>query len=202
MSASDWSVRHNPKWLPIHKLGHWRGVLLLGCHSSIHLRQRWHVAALSAGRYLTVGVIATFSRCGRAVTIRISVEVHEGRVPGEIPFLASVGAAPHPPAGTFSPYRHGEKKLVIAHAIRKEKRPPHRPLRAATSPQRGEEWRRALRLATPPGGFAATALRYGSGRSSLEKTNRWLFAAFGDRSSPPQGGGKSRASCRSSSALR
>ena len=28
------------------------------------------------------------------------------------------------------------------------------------------------------------ALRYGSGRSSLEKPNRWLFVAFGDRSSP------------------
>ena len=29
------------------------------------------------------------------------------------------------------------------------------------------------------------ALRYGSGRSSFEKPNRWLFVAFGDHSSPP-----------------
>ncbi|PSJ60709.1 hypothetical protein C7I85_11730 [Mesorhizobium soli] len=33
------------------------------------------------------------------------------------------------------------------------------------------------------------ALRYGSGRSSFEKPNRWLFVACGNHSSPPQGGG-------------
>ncbi|SFT63827.1 hypothetical protein [Mesorhizobium sp. YR577] len=40
----------------------------------------------------------------------------------------------------------------------------------------------ALPLIRP---FGPPALRYGSGRSSLEKPNRWLFVAFDDRSSPP-----------------
>ena len=37
------------------------------------------------------------------------------------------------------------------------------------------------------------ALRYGSGRSSLEKPNRWLFLAFGHHSSPHKGRRKDRA---------
>jgi precorrin-3B synthase len=41
---------------------------------------------------------------------------------------------------------------------------------------------------TPPSVLPDPALRYGSGRSSFEKPNRWLFAAFGDHSSPPSRG--------------
>ncbi len=40
----------------------------------------------------------------------------------------------------------------------------------------------------PPSGLPDPALRYGSGRSSFEKPNRWLFVAFGDHSSPPARG--------------
>ncbi|PRD42810.1 hypothetical protein C5748_13565 [Phyllobacterium phragmitis] len=38
----------------------------------------------------------------------------------------------------------------------------------------------ACTLRRPP----SPALRYGSGRSSLKKPNRWLFARYADRSSP------------------
>jgi CO/xanthine dehydrogenase Mo-binding subunit/aerobic-type carbon monoxide dehydrogenase small subunit (CoxS/CutS family) len=41
---------------------------------------------------------------------------------------------------------------------------------------------------TTPSGLPDPALRYGSGRSSFQKPNHWLFVASGDHSSPPSRG--------------
>ncbi|CDX25147.1 hypothetical protein MPLB_640001 [Mesorhizobium sp. ORS 3324] len=46
-----------------------------------------------------------------------------------------VSAAPHPPAGTFSPYRDGEKGLAAASALFMQRRRLAKPLmRASLSP--------------------------------------------------------------------
>ena len=63
----------------------------------------------------------------------------------------------------------------------------HLRLRQSPAVQSLQELRKWVFFA-PPSGLPDPALRYGSGRSSFEKPNRWLFVAFGDHSSPPARG--------------